>query len=130
MTIQKAFITDSAFTIHDHGYAAVVTAEAINRDTGEMQITCDILGYREAVSITLDEDDLMAVRELLGLPDMYTYFDAFEEALKALQEIAALADENHPEWTDNFKFRQALDYAQQALAKINGEASNGTPSDS
>lgn len=30
-TIQKAFITDAAFTIDDHGYAAVVTADYTER---------------------------------------------------------------------------------------------------
>lgn len=128
--IQKAFISDAAYTIGDHNYVAVVTADAIDRDTGKIEITCDILGYCEAVSITLNQDDLIAVRGLLGLPDMDTYFSAFDVALKALEEIVALEDRNHPEWTDNFKFRQALDYAQQALANINGEAGHDTPNDS
>lgn len=119
MTIQKAFITDDAFTVDDHGYAAVVTAEAIDRDTGKMEITCDILGYCEAVSITLDQDDLIAVRGLLGLPDMDNYFAAFDVAMKALQTIVGLEDEKRADgWTDDFKFLEAVDFAQQALRKI------------
>lgn len=89
MAIQKAFISDAAFTIDDHGYAAVVTAKAIDRDTGKMEITCDILGYVEPISIRLDQDDLIAVRGLLDLPDMDNYFAAFDVAMKALNDIAA-----------------------------------------
>lgn len=128
MTIQKAFITDAAFTVDDHGYAAVVTAEAIDRDTGKMEITCDILGYCEAVSITLDQDDLIAVRGLLGLSDMDTYFAAFDVAMKALQTIAGMEDEKRPdEWTDDFKFLEAVNFAQQALRKIDDPNATDCP---
>jgi hypothetical protein len=131
MTIQKAFISDAAFTIDDHGYAAVVTADYTDKDTGAFEIVCDILGYCEAVSLSLDNGDILAVRELLGIGSEierpFTYNELLtpkgrndlDMAVKALEAIAALED---PQWTDNFKFRQALAYAQQALAKINEEA--------
>jgi hypothetical protein len=121
---RKAFISDEAFTIDDHGYAAVVTAEAIDRDTGKMEITCDILGYVEPISITLDQDDLIAVRGLLGLPDMDNYFAAFDVAVKALEEIAN-ANSQVPSVTETWR-NLALHckaIAINALAKINGEAS-------
>ena len=123
MAIQKAFITDAAFTVDDHGYAAVVTANAIDRDTGKLEIVCDILGYCEAISITLDQDDLLAVRSLLGLPDMDTYFAAFDVALKALEDISNARYDDVPITVESW--RSLAEYcrgiASEALAKINGE---------
>lgn len=95
--IQKAFISDAAFTIDDHGYAAVV----------------------------------LAVRILLGLPDMDRFFDALGVAVKALEEIAALERESDPGWPYDFSITEAIDLAKQALAQIaDGEAGHDTPSDS
>jgi hypothetical protein len=122
---RKAFISDGAFTIDDHGYAAVVTAEAIDRDTGKMEITCDILGYVEPISITLDQDDLIAVRGLLGLPDMDSYFAAFDVAVKALWKIADNIKQMPQKGSDNELYEWAtlaigcISEATDALRKIN-----------
>lgn len=140
MTIQKAFISDAAFTIDDHGYAAVVTADYTDKDTGTFEITCDILGYCEAVSISLDNDDILAVRELLGLGSEierpFTYNELLTPkgrndlavAMKALQTIVGLEHEERPDgWSNDIKFLFALDFAQQALRKIDDPNATDCP---
>lgn len=103
MTIQKAFITDDAFTIDDHGYAALVTADYTDKDTGAFDIVYDILGYCEAVSLRLGNNDILAVRELLGIGSEierpFTYNELLTPkgrndlivALRALTSIANIA---------------------------------------
>ena len=134
MTIQKAFISDAAFTIDDHGYAAVVTADYTDKDTGTFEITCDILGYCEAVSISLDNNDILAVRELLGIGSEierpFTYNELLTPkgrndlavARQALEAIAALEREDDPGWPYDFSITAAIDLAKQALEKISSEA--------
>ena len=141
MTIRNAFVSDAAFTVDDHGYAAVVTADYTDKATGKFEIVCDILGYCEAVSISLNNGDILAMRELLGIGSEverpFTYNELLtpkgrndlDVALKALEAITALEASTFIEsWQDIA--RQCIEIATTALAKINGEASNGTPNDS
>ena len=132
MPLQKAFISDAAFTIDDHGYAAVVTAKALDADTSKLEITCDILGYVEPISITLDQDDFKAMRELLGLPDPAKFYDGAQAAIAAIEKIAVLFEKDEKDVT-RWKgiALEAIQLAQHALAKIGyPEADDGTPSDS
>lgn len=141
VAVRPAFVSDSAFSVGDMAYAAVVTAEYINRETGTFQITFDLLGWTggyDPVSLTIDDTDIRAIREQLGIGHEvkrpFTYNELLtpkgrndlETAIDALKKIANL-DLAVDTWS-KIAIR-CIDIAQEALAKIE-EASDGTPTDS
>lgn len=130
--ITPAFITESAFSVGDRAFSAVVTAGYIDKTSGRFEITFDALGYSgpAPISLTIDDRDIMAIREMLGIGHEIERPFTFNELLTpkgrndlevvtaALEEIAGLeSDVDQTEW--------AVSRAKEALRKINGsEASD------
>lgn len=143
--IIPAFITDSAFSVGDQAYSAVVTADDIDSTSGRFEITFDALGYSgPAISLTINESDIRAVREMLGIGHEIERPFSFNELLTprgrddlavAVQALRNIADAEHSD-PDNtiLTWKEIalsnIDLAQKALEQIGVEADDGTPSDS
>lgn len=144
--ITQAFVTEAAFSVGDLAYSAVVTAEYIDKASGRFEITFDALGYTgpAPISLTINEFDIRAVREMLGIGHEIQRPFTFNElltpsgrddlavAMKALRNIAE-AENSDPDntrltWKDIALSN--IDLAQKALEQILAEADDGTPSDS
>ena len=144
--ITQAFITESAFSVGDKAYSAVVTAGYIDKTSGRFEITFDALGYTgpAPISLTIDQEDIRAIREMLGigheLERPFTYNELLTPkgrndlatAVEALEKIAVLFEKEEKDVTRwKGMALEAIQLAQHALEKITDpEAGNGTPSDS
>lgn len=133
--ITPAFITEAAFSVGDLAYSAVVTAQYIDKTTGQFEITFDVLGYTgpTPISLTINQDDIHAVRQQMGigrdLPFTYNEMltprgrDDLATAIHALNAIAKM-DDADPE--DNRTWKtvalQCIDLATRAIVEIEEEA--------
>lgn len=99
--VERAFVTQAAFSVGDHAYPAVVTGGYTNAEAGEFEVNFDILGYSgaEPVSLTIDRQDVEAMREVLGIGGEVDGLDGSEglgkagqlltiEGLEALRKLA------------------------------------------
>lgn len=136
--ITPAFITESAFSVGDLAYSAVVTAVYIDKGSGRFEITFDALGYTgpAPISLTINDADVRAVREMLGIGKAFPLADYEQDdlavALHTLREIATAKEgitsaDLLMSWEDIAT--TTIDLAQKALEQME-EAYNGTPSDS
>lgn len=134
--IQPAFITEVAFSVGDQPYPAVVTAGYLSREDGTFEINFDALGYSgpAPISLTINQEDIRAVREMLGIGKAFPLVDYENDdlavALHALREIATAKEgitsaDLLMSWEDIAT--ATIDLAQKALEQI-AEADNGTPS--
>lgn len=133
--IRRAFISESAFSIGDRAYPAVVTADYIDKDSGSFDVNFDLLGLtvgNDPVSLTIDDNDIRAIRKMLAIGHEIEQSltprgqDDLAKAIHALDEIAAM--DVAGEWSDIAM--RCIDIAQATLQEIASEADNGTPSDS
>lgn len=143
--ITQAFITESAFSVGDLAFSAVVTAGYIDKASGRFEITFDARGYTgpAPISLTIDDADVQAVREMLGIGHEmqrpFTYNELLTPkgrndlavAIEALEAIAVLFEKEEKDVTRwKGMALEAIQLAQHALEKMTDpEASNGTPSD-
>lgn len=145
--ITPAFITESAFSVGDQAFPAVVTAGYLNREAGTFEITFDALGYSgpAPISLTIDQEDIRAVREMLGIGHEIapapSNIDTLSTKLlaKALKTLRIIADMEETKQEPEDSWRETLfrtiTLAQHTLDWIeieNAQAENedGTPSDS
>lgn len=137
--ITPAFITESAFSVGDLAYSAVVTAGYIDKASGRFEITFDALGYTgpAPISLTIDDADIQAIREMLGIghemqrPFTYNELltprgrDDLTVAIEALEEIAQ-AKEGRTLFDQYMTAadiaEKCVDLAKAALTKIEIEA--------
>lgn len=121
--ITKAFITEAVFSVGDAAYPAVVTGGYIDRQRGTFEINFDALGYsgQAPISLTIDDHDLRAVREHLGIGrDNRRRLDM---AVSTLKRIAAESmDDPSATWQDLAMMCIAL--ARNTLDDMNDEADN------
>lgn len=142
-TIRPAFISEAAFSVGDQGFAAVVTADYIDRVAGTFEITFDLLGWSagyDPVSITIDDSDIRAIREMLGIgheiaPAPNSNDGLPKQLAVALKTLRIIADMEEVKQEPAESWRQTLfntiETAQWAVETIERmEADDGTPNDS
>lgn len=114
--ITPAFITESAFSVGDQAYSAVVTAGYIDKASGRFEITFDALGYTgpAPISLTIDDADVQAVREMLGIGSEVAPAPSNNDALtakllaKALKTLSIIADMEDTKQEPEDSWRETL----------------------